>query len=141
MAAARMNERRPFPRLHIPDAEPVRLDETLAEPGLPRILCQRLLRLLAGLGDQDVGAVDDLVRLRLPTVARALFLVVAGHLAHCVEWAERHAEADMVPRRKVAGLAAGAEGIHRRQRLLQRLWPARVFAPASISAVCRLTAE
>src|SRR6266446_757196 len=102
-----------------------------ADPGLqrehrlPRILCQHLLRLLAGLGDQDVGAVDDLVRLRLPTVARALFLVVAGHLAHCVEWAERHAEADMVPRRKVAGLAAGAEGIHRRQRLLQRLWPDR----------------
>ena len=33
MAAARMNERRPFPRLHIPDAKPVRLDETLAAPG------------------------------------------------------------------------------------------------------------
>ena len=31
----------------------------------------------------------------------------------------------MVARRKVAGLAAGAEGIHRRQRLLQRLRPHR----------------
>ena len=26
-------ECRPFPRLHIPDVKPVRLDETLAEPG------------------------------------------------------------------------------------------------------------
>jgi hypothetical protein len=33
--------------------------------------------------------------LRLPAVACALVLVVAGHLAHCVERAERHAEADM----------------------------------------------
>src|SRR5215469_11685053 len=92
---------------------------------LPRVLRQRLPRLLAGLGDQDVGAIDDPVRLRLPAVARALVLVVAGHLAHYspriltpslpiaaayiashvhnikiallgpIERAERHAEADM----------------------------------------------
>src|SRR5215469_14933702 len=60
---------------------------------LPRVLG---LRLLAGLGHQNIGAIDDLVRLRLPAVTRALFLVVAGHLAHCVERAERYAEADMV---------------------------------------------
>jgi hypothetical protein len=51
---------------------------------LPRVLGQRLLRLLAGLSDQDVCAIDYLVRLRLPAVERALVLVVAGHLAHCV---------------------------------------------------------
>src|SRR5205823_14261008 len=82
-----------------------------ADPGLqrehrlPRILCQRLLRPLAGLGNQDVGAVDDLVRLWLPAVARALFLVVAGHLAHRVERAKRHAEADVVARRAMALLS------------------------------------
>src|SRR5438067_8610413 len=69
-----------------------------------------------------------LVRLRLPAVARAFFLVVAGHLAHHVERAERHAEADMVACGEVARLAAGAEGIHRRQWLLQRLWPHRHVA-------------
>ena len=42
---------------------------------LPPVLRQRLLRLLAGLGDQNVGAIDDLVRLRLPAVACALVFV------------------------------------------------------------------
>src|SRR5215469_857254 len=95
---------------------------------LPRVLGQRLLRLLAGLGHQNIGAIDDLVRLRLPAVTRALFLVVAGHLAHCVERAERYAEADMVAGGEIARFTAGAEGIHRRQRLLQRLWPHRYGA-------------
>src|SRR5205814_8359118 len=52
------------------------------EHRLPRILRQRLLRLVAGFGDQDVRAVDDLLRLRLPAPARALVLVIGGHLAH-----------------------------------------------------------
>ena len=41
------------------------------EQRLARILRLRLLRLLVGLGDQDVGAINDLVRHRPPAVARA----------------------------------------------------------------------
>src|SRR5215471_4944539 len=84
---------------------------------LSRVLRQRLLRLVAGLSDQDVGAIDDLVRLRLPAVAYALILVVTGHPAHCVKRAERDAETDMVAGGEITRFTAGPEWVHRRQRL------------------------
>src|SRR6516162_10828257 len=85
-------------------------------------------------GDMEHGAVDDVLRRGLPTrIAGAGAVVLHRALG---EWhgRESEADADMVARRELPGLGAGAGHVKGRVRLLHRARPDRDRAVLVIAA-------
>ena len=66
---------------------------------------QRRFGRLVGFAEDHVGAVDDVVRPGLPAVMGAALAVVAGRPRHHLERAVGHAQADVMARGELAGLA------------------------------------
>src|SRR5579875_3982635 len=121
---------------------PVELQQRIAHAVAQRECLARLalggehpLRFGVGLTDQDIGAVDDMLGLRLPTPFGALLAIVANSLGDDIERRVGDAEAEMMARREFAGFAAGAEGLGRRVRLLARPRPYRNRAKAKMAAL------
>src|SRR5262245_45590034 len=96
---------------------------------------QRLLGCRIAVGQENVATVDNVLRRRLPAVLRALLSVVARRLAHGLEGAKGDAEAEVIARRQLTGLAARPQRVGRRIRLLQRARPDRDVAILKMAAL------
>src|SRR5262249_324554 len=91
--------------------------------------------LLVRVGHQYVGAIDDVLRRRRPAVARARLAVVARGLGHQLVGPVGHAAPEAMARGELARLAAGAQRVGRRMRLLQGPRPDRDLAVLEVAAL------
>ena len=105
------------------------------EGRLPRKLAQRLVSFLVGVRQEHVRPIDDLLRGRLPPVARALLAVVARGSSHALERSVGDAAAEVVASGELAGLAARSERVGRRIGLLERARPDGNGAVAEVTAL------
>src|ERR1700733_5513817 len=103
----------------------VRLQQRITQPAADwerRLLVapiEQLLSRIVGLAQDHVGAVDDVVRTRLPAVVFVSLAIVAGGLRHQFESAIRHAETDVMARGEFTRLRAGADSIGRWMSVLR----------------------
>src|SRR5262245_32461959 len=88
---------------------------------------------LVAFRQQDICSINDLFRGGLPAILRTCLAIVSRSLSYHLERAIGNAEAEMMTRGYLTGLATASEGVSRWMRLLYRPRPHRDHAEPEVT--------